>query len=243
MVKNRIAVALALIVACPLLLAAPREDRILTALRKAHPQTTFSRVAATPLPGIYAVWMGENVAFVAENNTRYLIFGHLFDTATMRDLTQTGKSGSSAASAPARIDLSRLPQADAITTTRGSGERQLVVFSDPQCGYCRQLERELANIENVTIKNFIVPINGIDLAQSVWCAADRQAAWLAALQDKHSSVQTCPNPFERNRKLAAQLGIQATPTLIFGDGRRVDGYMTAAEIEAQLSVNSVVSTQ
>ena len=44
---------------------ATEEDRLLSALQKAHPGTQFTRVVRTPIPELYEVWMGANMAFPA----------------------------------------------------------------------------------------------------------------------------------------------------------------------------------
>src|SRR6478752_4257690 len=63
------------------------ETRLLTALKKAHPGTQFTGVSRTPIPHLYEVWMGPNLALVSGKNLRYLVFGRVFDTKTMTDLT------------------------------------------------------------------------------------------------------------------------------------------------------------
>lgn len=187
--------------------------------------------------------MGANVAYVSERDHRHLIFGHLFDVVAMRDLTQTKLTnarrniGGSTDKAPATIKFASLPLHDAMKTTRGTGQRELVVFSDPQCEYCRQLEPELARLPNVTIYHFLLPFQGKDQPVAIWCSANPAEAWRRVMNGSvpEPLAQTeCNHPIERNLALSRQLKIHGTPTIVFPSGERVDGVINAAEIEARL---------
>lgn len=225
---------------------ATEEDRLLSALQKAHPGTQFTRVVRTPIPELYEVWMGANMAFVSRKNLRYLVFGRVFDTQTMTDLTaprlaqaqdQQNRNDSQESAAQV-IPIEQLPLADAIKTVHGDGSRTIAVFSDPACPYCKRLEPELDKLDNVTVYTFLVPFQGDTLPIAIWCNADRQTAWhrymvqgdqsvLAAISPQPAS---CPHPIERNLALAQRLQVRGTPTIFYADGSRTDGYVDAAEI-------------
>lgn len=139
-------------------------------------------------------------------------------------------------SAPIAFD--QLPLADAIKTVRGNGQRQIAVFSDPGCGYCKQLEPELAQIDNVTVYTFMLPFQGEAKPIALWCAPDRVQAWQRYMVQGDTSVINapgrCDHPLARNLALAQRLGVQATPTLIWADGTRTEGYVDHQVIQTRL---------
>jgi len=61
-------------------------------LRLMYPKTRFGKISTTPLPGIYEVVMGRNVAFVEESG-RYFIFGRMFDMEKQEDITSGAEGG------------------------------------------------------------------------------------------------------------------------------------------------------
>ena len=206
-------------------------------LRELYPNTQFSTVTDSPVSGIYEVVMGRNIAYTDEHG-RYFLFGHLFDMPAQRDVTAEHKDEL------ARIDFNELPLDDAIKTVHGAGSRVVAVFSDPDCPYCRQLEPELAKIDDVTIYTFLMPLTQLhpdarNKAISVWCGADRVKAWAALmLRNQAPASANCDHPVDRNVALGERYQITGTPTLIAADGRMMPGAASAAQIEDWLGKTS-----
>jgi len=202
-------------------------------LKQRYPATRIDQVLPSPLPGLYEVIMGRNVAF-SDAEGRYFIFGHLYDMQSQRDLTAERKESL------AKVDWSVLPLENSIQFISGKGERVLAVFSDPDCPYCRKVEAELAKLDNVTIYLFPFPIqslhsNAVAKSTAIWCAKDRAQTWRDVLAGgKLVGKGDCENPIAANVALAERLGINGTPTLIARDGRLLPGAASADRISAWL---------
>jgi len=202
-------------------------------LKSQYPSTRFDAVTPAPVPNLYEVTMGKNVAYV-DPTGRYFLFGHVWDMQARKDLTADRKA------ALDKVDPAALPKELAIRLVRGSGKQVLYVMADPQCGYCRQLEKTLGEVNDVTVYTYLLPILGPDsrrLAADVWCAPDRAAAWrewMLRSVPPPAAPAACETPFAAIERLAESMGIGATPALIAADGRKHAGALPGAELIAWL---------
>ena len=122
---------------------------------------------------------------------------------------------------------------------RGNGKRVLYTFEDPNCSYCRRLQKELLKLSDVTIYTFLWPIlspDSVEKSKAVWCAKDRGKAWddLMTSGIAPQNDGKCPTPLEKNHELAQRFGIQGTPAVYIADGHQIGGYVAADKLEQAL---------
>ena len=224
--------------------AADDAAKVLDKLKATYPNTQFSAIDNTPFDGIYEVTMGNNIVYT-DRNAQFFFFGHIFDMKNQVDVTAEKKQALASTSAPTtekKVVFPRALLSNAIRTVKGSGEREIAVFSDPDCPYCKTLETELSALDNVTIYTFLYPLENLHREAkvrsiSIWCAPDRNKAWQDyMLLGITPSLLACHNPIDDNLVLGSALGVVGTPTLIAADGRVLPGAATAKMINDWLGV-------
>jgi thiol:disulfide interchange protein DsbC len=196
-------------------------------------------IEPSPLPGLYEVRFrspngGMQVIYVDATGA-YVIQGHILDLRRDRDLTEERLRKLNA------IKFESLPLDLAVKVQRGNGKRMLAMFSDPYCPACRQFERALAQIDNITVYVFMYPVirpENADHSRMVWCAPDRAKAWLelaaAPTPKVPNAAPTCGDPVDKVLQLGRRLGVNSTPTLVLTNGERVTGGLSAADLKELL---------
>jgi thiol:disulfide interchange protein DsbC len=194
----------------------------------------IEEVSKTPMTGLYEVRVLGNDIFYTDADGSFLIQGSLIDTRARKNLTEERTEKLNA------VAFDALPLADAVTMVRGNGKRKLAIFEDPNCGYCKRFERELQKVSDVTIHLFLLPILSADSAEkskAVWCAKDKAKAWSDMMvRDKSVPAGSCDTAvLARNLEFGKKHRITGTPTLIFADGTRVPGAISAQQVEQYLA--------
>lgn len=183
--------------------------------------------------GLYEVLIGGQIYYV-DSEVSFVLAGRMFDPKTREDLTQKRLDTA------LKVDFKSLPLERAVKTVRGDGSRVLVTFEDPNCGYCKKLWQNMAELKNVTIYTFLYPIlspDSMEKSKAIWCSKDRAASWDEHMvQNKSPTGSTeCTNPLDQNVALGRDLGINGTPTIVFTDGTRSAGALPVAMIEQRLA--------
>ena len=183
-------------------------------------------VQKTPYGGLYEVRMGETLVYTDEKVT-FLLVGSLIDAKTRENLTEVRKDQLS------QVKFEDLPLDSAVKVVRGNGKQVFAVFADPNCGFCKRFERDLATLQDVTMYTFLYPIldagNGGDSmrkSKAIWCSKDRAKAWMDLMLKNTAPIMAgnCDSAvLQRNLELGQKLGISGTPTSFASSGQRVVG--------------------
>jgi len=213
-------------------LAAADEAGVKKLLVGKFPQAKIDSVLKTPYGGLYEVYMDGRIHYTDEKMT-FLMIGELIDTKTSMNVTEQRFRKLTA------LNLKELPPPDmAIKRVKGDGRRQLIVFSDPMCPFCRRIEQEFVKLNNVTIYIFPYPIEKrfpgtTELSKAIWCSPDRGKAWDEWMLKgvKPTAKATCATPIEDIDRIGSKMGIGVTPTVIFADGAPMNGMISAAEMD------------
>ncbi|HTJ03801.1 MAG TPA: DsbC family protein [Caldimonas sp.] len=193
----------------------------------------IDEVTKTAIPGIYELRIGTDILYTDEEGN-YVIEGQLIETKTKTNLTEQRVAKLTA------IDFKTLPLKDAMVWKQGNGERKLVVFADPNCGYCKKFERDLQSIKDVTVYTFLYPILGGDSpekSKQIWCSKDNIKVWRDWMI-KGTPIAESPacdtSALQRNLALGRKHRITGTPGLVYEDGKMQPGAVGADAVERQL---------
>lgn len=195
-------------------------------------------VQPAPVAGLWEVHLrterGLRILYTDAAAT-YVIDGNIHELRTSRDLTEERLRKLNA------IKFESLPLELAVKVQRGSGRRVLAMFSDPYCPACRNFERALAQVDDITIYVFMYPVirpENADHSRAVWCSPDRAKAWLELAAAPRPKVPdapaSCANPVDRLLELGNRLGVNSTPTLFFANGERMAGGLRAEDLREML---------
>jgi thiol:disulfide interchange protein DsbC len=197
----------------------------------------IDEVSKSTVPGLYELRIGNDILYTDENGD-FLIQGSIMDTKAQVNLTQARVDKLTA------INFAALPLKDAIVWKQGTGARKLAVFADPNCGYCRQFEKDMIHLKDVTVYTFLMPILGGDSPQKshhIWCANDNAAAWrnwmLQGIAPPKSIGPCDDSAIARNLALGQKHQLMVTPSLVFEDGKRFKGAVPAEQVERQLALS------
>lgn len=202
-----------------------------------------SEIADSPMPGVYEIAIGSNVAYVTADG-RYLLQGDLYDLSTNENVTEARR-------ARERVNvLAGIDTADMIIFSPEPGDvkHTVTIFTDIDCGYCRQFHSEIAKVNElgIEIHYLFYPRTGPDTdswfkADMVWCSGPeaRNSALTLAKLGGQIPDETCDSsPVSDHYELGQLVGVRGTPAMFSESGEQLGGYLPPAELLDRLNDSS-----
>ncbi len=197
------------------------------------------KVENSEVPGFWAVEVekgGQKFPLYIDYTKKFVFTGNIIRLADRQNITSQRMATLN------KIDLGKIPLDDALLLGDAKAKTKIIVFTDPECPFCKRLHVELKEVvrrdPSIAFLIKLYPLqmhpNAYGIAKSVICNKS-----MSMLEDSFAG-KTVPPPIcetkavDQNIALAQELGIKSTPTLILPDGMLLPGFKKADELLKQL---------
>ena len=197
-------------------------------------------VSPSEVPGLFEVRTDGGLLYVTED-AGYLIVGNVYEVRDggLVNLTERKRSVE-------RQELfASIDDGDLISFTPEDGTKAAVmVFTDTDCGFCRQLHSQMARYHalGIEVRYLAFPRAGVgsptyDKMVSAWCSDDTQEAMTALKRGEGIPETYCEShPVGEQYELGQLIGITGTPAILLPSGRLLPGYVPPDELAALLGL-------
>ena len=185
----------------------------------------------TDMPGIYWV-TGDNMpGFFTDASGKHVIQGQIVSIGAGEPVDISAKLMATGA----KEALEAVDKKDMIIyPAKGETKSVVYAFTDADCGYCRKLHSEMADINarGIEVRYLAWPRSEqtVPKMNAIWCSEDRKAAMDQAKMGADVRAPNCSTPVEEQLLLGKQLGVRGTPAIYTTSGQQIGGYLPAAEL-------------
>jgi thiol:disulfide interchange protein DsbC len=197
-------------------------------VKKVVPTGVVTDIKISPIKGVWQIEVdageGKRGSLYLDFSKKYLVAGQIVPVETL------GKQP------PARkVDASKIPLGDALVVGAKDAAKKIIVFTDPDCPYCRELhtvmKRIVAKRNDIAFALIMNPLpmhkDAYKKSQAVLCSKSPE------MLDDAFSGKAVPEPpasctadaVERGKALAKSLDFQGTPALVREDGTVLSGFL------------------
>jgi thiol:disulfide interchange protein DsbC len=212
----------------------PADPRALIASK--IPGVRAEELRPSAVPGIYELAQGADIAYVTADG-KYAFSGDLLDLATQDNLTETRRR-------QMRAELiGAIPESEMLVFGPSEPKYTVTVFTDVDCGYCRQLHSQIADYNRlgIRVRYLFYPRTGPNTeswtkAEEVWCSGNRNEALTQAKRGVALDAKVCPNnPVAKHYALGRKFDLGGTPAIVLASGELIAGYVSPRELVHRLS--------
>jgi thiol:disulfide interchange protein DsbC len=205
------------------------------------PGVNSEDVRATPVAGVFEVRRGADIVYMTGDG-QYVFTGDLVQIAGHNNITEAHRRA-------LRMKLiEAVPESQMVIFSPAQPKYTVTVFTDVDCGYCRELHSQIADYNRlgVRVRYVFYPRTGPNTeswfkAEQVWCSTDRKAALTRAKLGQPLSAKRCADtPVAQEYALGKAIGLEGTPGVVAANGAMVGGYLPPAALVAELAQQATV---
>jgi thiol:disulfide interchange protein DsbC len=198
-------------------------------VKKIVPAATVTDVKMSPVKGVWLIEFdagaGKHGGFGLDFSKKYLVQFATVEAVVKQQQPQPQR----------KVDFSRIPLGDALVLGSATAKKKVIVFSDPDCPFCRQLHPIMKQIiEKHGDVAFYIILNPLPMhkdsprkVQAILCSKS-----ITMLDDAFTgksipepAANCTPEAMERSMALAKSLEFNGTPTLVREDGTVLSGWL------------------
>jgi thiol:disulfide interchange protein DsbC len=202
------------------------------------PGTKPEDLRPSPIPGIYELMRGTDIAYVSTDG-KFAIAGDLYDLGSNNNLSETRRRD-----VRAKL-IAAVPESQMLVFSPKDPKYTITVFTDVDCGYCRKLHSQMAeyNRLGIRVRYMFYPRTGPDTdswhkAEEVWCSSNRNEALTRAKRGEDLKVTSCAgSPIARHYELGREMDLRGTPAIITSQGDMLPGYVPPALLAQELKAS------
>lgn len=122
------------------------------------------------------------------------------------------------------IDTEILPMELSFQRVKGDGSKNIYIFCDVDCPHCARAEKNLKELDNITINTFVLPVPSYHpdaprKTDAIWCSEDKAKSWQEWFDNGvlPEDAENCKSPWKDVESYAHKNNI-TLPAIIFEDG-------------------------
>ncbi len=223
----------------------PSGEEVLNKLKKLFPradQFQIESIKPSTVPGFCEVVLKSkgpfrNIIYVDQKG-RYAFLGQLIDLEKGQNLTRQKIITLS------KLTPEQLKKLDSLVAfTAGEGPKTLYLITDPDCPFCKKLEKtlqELIKEGKITVKVILFPLERLHpkaKEKSIAIICDKKG--FEGLLIGYTSSNQCEEgkkKVKEAQKYLFSLGIRGTPTIILTNGKMLRGALPKVQLEKELGL-------
>lgn len=208
--------------------------------------TAIQAISRTPIPQLYEITAGSKVLYSGPEG-KFLVFGHIYDFAEQKDLTQAKLDSLEGVQDKSAISLAwkDLPL-EAAVEFGVPGGKKIAIFSDPDCPYCRKLHYMLDAMKGIHVYEIMFPVKKLhpgayEKAAAILCSDTPHKRlkefYTGGELEANASTKCADDKLETALAYGKSVGIPGTPVIVNEKGEVLFGVQTEAKLRNWLGIN------